>query len=680
MSFPVGFLFFIWILGFSRVASTELFVQVIAGEGVYGYDQDNQLATNARLAGPRDVWADTNGNSYIVDSQNQRIRRVDGVSGMITTIMGIGTSGYSATLSAPATSVPLFFPMGIAGDTIGQFIYISDVYHIWKYDITSGIVGRYAGLATQTTGLSGNDGQAADATFGQINRIWLTTTNILYLTDSSTSTVRKILANGIIKAVSGGGGMGLNGDGLDALHPSVTYFQPQGVYVDSNDVIFIADTVNARIRYINNANIVNTYAGGGSSSLENILATTASLNSVFDVCGDTTGNIYIVAGSTSLIFKVTASGIINVYLGAIAGGSGVTLGTVPANSRLSNPLGVYYDKVNDILYETESGSNVLRKTLFVTSPTSSPSTHPVPSIPPSSSPSVVPSSNPSSIPSLSPTLRPSARPTCSPTAVPSDNPSTSPTAIPFAKPTSVPSAKPTTLPTAIPFARPTSVPSAKSTAPSFAPTLAPNVNDKVNIYGETVISGVNGNVLNNQSMTTVTEALKNISGSAREAKVTTIKLLNKKGRSLQEAVQSHSFKIAFVTVYYLSYYSGWNSSYVAEIKLKTMKEAVEDGSFQNVLRSLATVYNASQLLNVTCDEITLSTSIIDTNSDSSSSSSSDSSSLTIGVTAAVVVCSIIGAGLFIFLFVCFLYRRDNHFAKVAVTEGKYDDGEKDEKI
>jgi hypothetical protein len=229
-------------------------------------------------------------------------------------------------------------------------------------------------------------------------------------------------------------------------------------------------------------------------------------------------------------------------------------------------------------------------------------------------------------------------------------PSESPAAEPTLRPSVVPSSKPSTGP----FSRPSSAPSSVPSSPSFALTKAPNVNDVVEIKGGFIVETVYDNFLNNRSMSTITAAVYNISGSAQVVKITATKLLNKKGHMQGLADTTYRFKIDMLVVYYLSYYSGWNSSYVAQMKLKAMKEAVEEGTFTRVLQSLAEARNATQLLTVTCDTVTLLTTIISPDSVSSSSSSDyKSPKLSGGAVAGIVV----GSFMALVFFVLFLLAR-----------------------
>jgi hypothetical protein len=428
------------------------------------------------------------------------------------------------------------------------------------------------------------------------------------------------------------------------------------------------------------------------------------------ITGDGTGTLYITAYNRLQVYRVNTGGLLNVFLGS--GTTGTTLGISSLSANLDRPFGIYArvdSSLSPIVYLTEDNSPLVKKLIPVASPTSQPSSLPssqpssptsgptskpsvkpsfipsgepttvpssVPVAVPTGEPSTIPTASPSSLesavpssdPSMGPTGRPSADPSMRPTSRPSSEPSAIPSSDPSLRPTSRPSSEPSAIPSSDPSLRPTrrpsSEPSSEPTAPSFSPTKAPNANDMITINGGLVVSDVSDGVLNNRSMAILTAAVRNISGSAQAVTITTTKLIKKKGRVILDSVFIYSFQIDFVAVYYLSYYSGWNTSYFAEMKLKTMKVAVEDGSFEIELRRLAAIHNATQLFNATCHEVTLSASEI---TSTSSSSTSDNTFLSDGEITGIVIASVFGMCLALCLVVCVLYRRDKPFKKVAVV-------------
>jgi len=129
----------------------------VAGNGAPGYGGDNGTATSAGLNYPYGVAVDSAGNLYIADFLNQRIRKVS--NGVITTVAGNGTGGYGGD-NGPATSAELFEPVGVAIDSAGN-LYIVDSYNNRIRKVSNGVITTVAGNGTQ--GFSGDNGPATSA-------------------------------------------------------------------------------------------------------------------------------------------------------------------------------------------------------------------------------------------------------------------------------------------------------------------------------------------------------------------------------------------------------------------------------------------------------------------------------------------------------------------------------------
>ena len=139
-----------------RKVATNGIITTIAGTGSYGFSGDGGAATAANLANPAGVALDGSGNLYIADSQNHRIRKV-ATSGIITTVAGTGVAGYGGD-GAAATAATLNNPVGVAVDGMGN-VYIADALnHCIRKVSTSGIITTVAG--TGTAGFSGDGGSS----------------------------------------------------------------------------------------------------------------------------------------------------------------------------------------------------------------------------------------------------------------------------------------------------------------------------------------------------------------------------------------------------------------------------------------------------------------------------------------------------------------------------------------
>jgi sugar lactone lactonase YvrE len=152
------------------VATVDI-ITTIVGSGAQGFSGDNGQATAGTLNNPCGVALDTSDNIYIADYSNCRIRKVTIATGIITTIAGTGTASYSFSGdNGPATSAGLFFPRGVALDSSGN-VYIADTFNncVRKVTISTGIITTIAG--TGSNGFSGDNGPATSATFYEPNGV-----------------------------------------------------------------------------------------------------------------------------------------------------------------------------------------------------------------------------------------------------------------------------------------------------------------------------------------------------------------------------------------------------------------------------------------------------------------------------------------------------------------------------
>jgi sugar lactone lactonase YvrE len=334
-------------------------ITTIAGTGGdAGYTGDGAAATSAKLDNPRKIALDSSGNLYIADTVNNAIRKVTISTGIITTVAGTGTPGYSGTKGV-ATSATLNSPNGVALDSSGN-LYIADTGNnvIRKVTASSGVITTVAGNGT--SGYSGNNGAAASATLNSPNGVALDSSGNLYIADTSNGVIRKVTASsGVITTVAGSGSSGYSGDGGSATSAKLTI--PNGVAVDSSGNIYIADTGNSVIREVSSG-VIATVAGSGTSgySGDNGAATSAKLSIPYGVAVDSSGNIYIADTGNNVIREVTASsGDITTVVGNGTSGYSGDDGAA-TSAELNSPYGTAVDSSGNI-YIADSGNNVIRK-------------------------------------------------------------------------------------------------------------------------------------------------------------------------------------------------------------------------------------------------------------------------------------------------------------------------------
>jgi streptogramin lyase len=276
----------------------------IAGIGVPGYAGDGGPATLATFANPTGVVMDTAGNLFITEEYNNIVRKINRVTGQVSTVCGTGTGGYAGD-GGPATAAMLDQPGGLCLDKAGN-IYIADKNNnrIRKVDRTTGIISTYAGNGT--FGYSG-DGGAADATKLAFPRgVSIDTLGNIYIADFGNHRVRKVDAiSGNISTVAGTGSPGYAGNNGPAIAARLT--DPHGVYVSRRGNLYIADYGNNVVRVVTPDGVMHTVAGSGlhGYSGDAGAALSATMQGPTAVCTDQLENLYIADWGNSAIRKVT---------------------------------------------------------------------------------------------------------------------------------------------------------------------------------------------------------------------------------------------------------------------------------------------------------------------------------------------------------------------------------------
>ena len=274
-----------------RKIDTNGVITTVAGIGTNGFSGDGGLATNASLNSPGGIGFDSAGNLFIADTANHRIRKVD-VNGLITTVAGIGTNGYSGD-SGPATNASLNSPAGIGFDSAGN-LFVADTQNsrVRKVDINN-VITTVAGNGSSAWPTAGDGGAATNAIVRYPTSVAADASGNLFIVDAGDDRVRKVDTNGIITTVAGNGNPTYAGDGGSATNASLYY--PWGICLDASGNLFIADEANNRIRKVDTNSIITTVAGSGSwvYTGDNMAATNATLNFPMGVAVDSFGDLFI---------------------------------------------------------------------------------------------------------------------------------------------------------------------------------------------------------------------------------------------------------------------------------------------------------------------------------------------------------------------------------------------------
>ena len=279
-------------------------LSTLAGNGTTGYAGDGGPAAAAIFNKPNGIFLDTAGNMYITEWYNNVVRKVNATTGIINTIAGNGGGGFSGD-GGPATAAHMETPGAACTDAAGN-LYIPDYgnHRIRKVTTATGIISTIAGNGTN--GYSGDGGAATAAKLAYPVSLCLDAAGNIFFAEYGNNIIRKIDATtGIISTVAGNGSNGYSGDHGPATAAALS--QPNAVFVDKNGIIFISENGNNVIRKVGTSGIITTIVGTGVYSYtgDGGPATAATLYNPYAVFVDTAGSLYIADAGNSVIRKVT---------------------------------------------------------------------------------------------------------------------------------------------------------------------------------------------------------------------------------------------------------------------------------------------------------------------------------------------------------------------------------------
>ncbi len=295
------------------VDSVTKLVTTLAGSSGAGFGGDGAPAVAAELLEPSGVALDAAGDVFISDAGNNRIRRVDAVTGVISTVAGVGSAGLAGD-GGPALSAALSGPTGIVVDAGGTVFFCDTNNHCVRSLGPGGLIGRVAG--TGTAGTMGDGGQATSAQLSSPRALALDASSNLLVADSGNHAVR-LVANGTMTTIAGTLGQpGLGAENASALS---ALSSPAGVCVVGANV-YVADTGNNRVRRFTVGSTIATVAGSlaGTSGFggDNGPATGALLASPTALAPDGQGGILIADPGNNRIRNLAASGLIFTVAGS----------------------------------------------------------------------------------------------------------------------------------------------------------------------------------------------------------------------------------------------------------------------------------------------------------------------------------------------------------------------------
>ena len=321
-------------------------VITFAGSGT-ATSVDN-TGTAASFNGPKGVAIARDGNIYVAEFLNNRIRKVT-PEGVVTTLAGSGTQGST---DASGSAASFSGPSGVAVTREG-IIYVADTLNNRIRKVTpAGVVTTLAGSGVQGS----TNGSGSAASFSGPTGLAIGPDGNIYVADTNNNRIRKVTPDGIVTTLAGSG-TGAFADAPLGPGSSASFNGPKGIVIDSDGNIYVADTFNARIRKVTSSGLVTTLAGSGAATWVDNTGSAASFSSPSGLAIDLDGNIYVADTTNHRIRKVTPAGVVTTLAGS---GTGGFVNGVGLAASFNGPEGIAIARDGSI-YIGDSGNNRIRK-------------------------------------------------------------------------------------------------------------------------------------------------------------------------------------------------------------------------------------------------------------------------------------------------------------------------------
>jgi gliding motility-associated-like protein len=318
-------------------------VTTLAGTGSAG--SVDGPGTSAQFNAPRGLSCDAQGNIYVADRSNNKIREVT-PAGIVLTVAGSGVAGAA---NLQGTSATFTGPNGLVAAQDGT-IYIADSGNQMIRKIaTNGVVSTVAGI-----GIAGNADGKQFASFNFPNDVVINNIGELYISDYANEEIRKIGLDGVVHTVAGTPNIG-NQDGTG---PAARFYNPGGMTTDKTGDVIICDVNNNNIREMLPDSIVNTIAGNGTKGFSNGPTNSCMFNYPAGVAIDVLGNTYVSDTFNYLIRKIDPLGNVTTLCG-LQGVSGFTDGQREA-ATFNETFGIATDNKGN-LFVSDGGNNSIRQ-------------------------------------------------------------------------------------------------------------------------------------------------------------------------------------------------------------------------------------------------------------------------------------------------------------------------------
>ncbi len=352
-----SFLFLLLFGMCSNVVNAQNIISTAFGTGVLGYAGDSGQARNAEFNVPYGIYVSPSSNIYITDWYNGRIRKIDAL-GIVTTVGGNGIAGSPRGDGGPAVDANIIAPEDVYVDRYENIYFTEATMNcIRRIDGKTGIITTIAGLTIGSMGYSGDGGPAVKAAINGPKGICMDTTGNIFFADAFNNVIRKIdtagiittvlsesnpyplcgicvddsdnlyigddngyvvqkytAATGVLSTIAGNGTSGYSGDGGPAINAQL---EPKNLFLDGAGNLYVVDYVGRALRKIDlSTGIINTVAGNGISgySGDGGPATNAEIHRVWGACMDKKGNIFIADDDDGVVREVHKNATISGFI------------------------------------------------------------------------------------------------------------------------------------------------------------------------------------------------------------------------------------------------------------------------------------------------------------------------------------------------------------------------------